>query len=116
MAKKFALFSFNGELACFSHVLLNAIDIYEKGYDVRIIIEGQSTKLLPEFRVKDAPFSALFNKVREKGLIDCVCRACAAKMGTLHDAEEMGLNIAGYLQGHPSILKYIEDGYQVLLF
>ena len=32
--EKVALFAFNGELMCFIHVLLNAIDMKEKGYDV----------------------------------------------------------------------------------
>jgi len=36
--KKIALFAFNGKAMCFVHVLLNALDMNEKGYDVKVII------------------------------------------------------------------------------
>jgi len=32
--KKVALFAFNGESLCFVHVLLNALDLKDKGYEV----------------------------------------------------------------------------------
>ena len=44
--KKFALFVFNGDPMCFIHVLLNAIDMSEKGHEAKIIIEGAATKLI----------------------------------------------------------------------
>ena len=46
--KKIALFVFNGDPMCFIHVLLNALDMKERGYEAKIIIEGAATKLLPE--------------------------------------------------------------------
>jgi hypothetical protein len=42
--KKIALFAFNRESFCFVNVLLNALDMNEKGYDVKVIIEGSATK------------------------------------------------------------------------
>ena len=38
--KKVALFAFNGDFKCFAHVLLNALDMKAKGYDVKVVIEG----------------------------------------------------------------------------
>ena len=46
MSKKVVLVAFNGELMCFAHVLLNALDMNEKGYDVKVVIEGSATKSL----------------------------------------------------------------------
>ncbi len=46
--KKMAFFAFNGESMCFVHVLLNALDMKARGYDVRVVIEGAATKLIPE--------------------------------------------------------------------
>ena len=43
--KKVALVVFNGEFMCFVHVLLNALDMKERGYDVKIVIEGAATKV-----------------------------------------------------------------------
>ena len=38
--KKIALVTYNPEMMCFSHVLLYALDFQEKGYDVKLVIEG----------------------------------------------------------------------------
>jgi len=46
--KKVVLFAFNGELMCFIRVLLNALDMNERGHEVKIVIEGAATKLVPE--------------------------------------------------------------------
>ena len=45
--KKVALFAFNGELMCFIHVLLNALDMNKKGYEVKIVIEGSGPRKKP---------------------------------------------------------------------
>ena len=116
MGKKIALVAFNGEAMCFVHVLLNALDMHARGYEVKVIIEGSATQLIPELGVDGAPFSDLYTKVREKGLIDCVCKACATKMEGLEAAEAQGLPLCGEMKGHPSLARYIEDGYEVLPF
>jgi len=116
MGKKMVLVAFNGEAMCFMHVLLNALDMDARGHDIKVIIEGAATQLIPELGVEGAPFADLYAKVREKGLIDCVCKACAAKMEGLEAAEAQGLPICGEMKGHLSLARYIEDGYEVLSF
>jgi hypothetical protein len=54
--KKFALFVFNGDPMCFIHVLLNALDMSDKGYEAKIIIEGAATQLIPELEKRDIRF------------------------------------------------------------
>ena len=62
--KKVALFAFNGELMCFIHVLLNALDMNERGHEVKIVIEGASTKLVPEMAKEDNPMHRLYDKAK----------------------------------------------------
>jgi len=116
MNKKIALVAFNGEPMCFVHVLLNALDMKDKGYDVKLIIEGSACKLVSIMTDEKQPFSQLYIKVRNKGLITCVCQACAAKMGSLESAKEQGLTISSDMMGHPSLAQYIDDGYQIITF
>lgn len=114
---KAALFAFNGEPMCFVHVLLNALDMKEKGYDVTIVVEGTATKLVKEFHENpDAPFANLYQKARDQGLIGCVCQACSTKMGSKENAQFQGLSLCGELSGHPSIARYEKDGYNVYTF
>ena len=62
--KKIALFAFNGELMCFVHVLLNAIDMNDRRYEVKIIIEGSATKLVPELAQPENPMHRLYEKAK----------------------------------------------------
>jgi hypothetical protein len=114
--KKFALFAFNGEPMCFVHALLNALDMKEKGHDIRLIIEGTATAQIRELTDRGTPFSPLYEKVKNADIIDCVCRACANQTGSLESAETQGLTLCAEMSGHPSMAKYIDLGYEIIVF
>lgn len=116
MTRKAALVAFNGDPMCFVHVLLNALDMKEKGFDVKLVIEGSACALVSNFDKADAPFAPLYAKVKNAGLIDCVCQGCAAKMGSLEAAKELNLPLCGEMSGHPSLARYITGGYDILTF
>lgn len=114
--KKIALFVFNGEPMCFIHVLLNALDMKERGYEGKIVIEGAATKLLPELAKENHPMHKLWEKVKAAGLVDGVCKACSNKMGTLDAAKDQGLSFLDEMTGHPSMARYRDDGFEVVSF
>ena len=45
---KIAYFAFNGKAMCFQHLLLNTLDLHQKGHQVKLIIEGEAVKLMQE--------------------------------------------------------------------
>ena len=112
--RKIAIFAFDGELMCFAHALLNAIDLHEKGHDVKLIIEGSATKLIEDFQKPETPFYELFNKCVNSGILDAICKGCAAKMNTLKICEEKGYPIDGSMSGHPPMEKYIASAYEII--
>jgi hypothetical protein len=116
MPEKVALYAFNGDPMCFLHVLLNALDMEQRGYQVKIIIEGSATRTVNQLHSPGEQFHKLYQKVKEKGLIDCVCKACAAKMDALSGIEAQNLPVCAEMSGHPSIAKYIEQGYKIITF
>lgn len=83
MAQKVVIVAMTGEVACFVHVLLNGIDMQNRGLEVKIVIEGKATGLLKELNNPDKPYAPLYAKVKAAGLIDCVCRACAPRQWVL---------------------------------
>lgn len=111
---KTAIFAFKGNPICFVHVLLNAIDLHDRGRVVKIILEGEATKLIIDLRKPEHPLHALYEKVKKLELIDAVCRACAIKMGALEAAEAEGLKIADEMAGHVGMAPYIEKGYTIV--
>jgi len=114
--KKIVLAAFNGEMMCFAHVLLNALDMAGKGFDVKIVIEGKATGLLPKLIDEKAPFSSLFREVLDSGLIDCACRACSVQTNAVGAARTLGIELAGDMEGHPSLSAYIYSGYEIITF
>ncbi len=116
MNDKYALFAFNKGPMCFIHVILNALEMDKKGCDVKVIIEGSATKLADQFENNNNPFYDKYQELKELGLIDCFCKACSNKMGTLEKVEELGFPTCSELMGHPSMRKYIEEGYSIITF
>jgi hypothetical protein len=113
---KVALVAFQGEIVCFAHVLLNALDLKQRGAEARIIIEGQATQLLQDLNRPENPFHSLYCKTRESGLIEGVCRVCATKTGSLAEAQAQGLPLLDDMSGHPSLGRYLEAGFTLVTF
>lgn len=113
---KTALFVFNGDPMCFIHVLLNALDMRAKKFDGLIIIEGAATGLIPKLAEDDHPLHTLWEKAKAAGLIAGVCRACSKKMGTLEAAMAQGLPLLDEMNGHPSMARFRQDGFEIVTF
>jgi hypothetical protein len=114
--KKSIFFAFRGDAMCFIHVLLNALNMAEKGMEGKIIIEGDAVKLIPEMAKSGHFLNQLYNKVRDKNLIIGACRACSTKLGVAAAIEEEGIELIGDMSGHPAVSDYIEQDWTVLTF
>ena len=114
--EKIALFAFNGDPMCFIHVLLNALDFSDKDYEIKLVIEGSATRLIPELEKENHPLHNLYKKVKEQVLLVGACKACAQKMGTLQAAKDQGLHILEDMSGHPSVENFVEQGYKIITF
>jgi hypothetical protein len=113
---KVALVAFQGEAMCFVHVLLNALDMQQRGLTARIIIEGLAVKLPGELEKPEHPFHALYAKTKGAGLIDGICKACSAKLGVLEANRALGLPLLDEMNGHPSLGRYLQEGYTIITF
>lgn len=114
--RRVAIFAFNSDPVVFAHCLLNGLGMQAQGWEVKVVIEGDATKQVSLLRNETKPFAALWQKAKSAGIIDCVCEACARKNTVVPAVREQGLNLCNELEGHPSIGRYIEQGYQVLIF
>ena len=114
--KKVALFAFNDEPMCFTHVLLNVLDMSERGDDIKLVMEGEATKLLPGLANQGTAFSKMWEKIKDQGLVAGVCKACSTNMGTAESAQQQGLPLLDDMSGHPSFAGFMEQGYEILVF
>jgi hypothetical protein len=112
--KKIAIVSFRGETPCFVHALLNVWNYYQRGYEVALIVEGASAARIAD--ISKTPQGRLWDKIKEAGLVRSVCKACAAQMGSLAEAEAQGLPIDAALSGHSDLEVFTAAGFEIILF
>ncbi|MGC9108969.1 MAG: cytoplasmic protein [Caldimicrobium sp.] len=113
---KYALFAFRGDPMCFIHVLLNALDMHNQGLEVKIVLEGEATKLIPLLYDETSALHYLYQNALEKGLVEGVCKACSQKMGTYELALEKGLKILDDMANHAGMGRFLKEGYLIITF
>lgn len=111
-----ALFAFNGEMMCFIHVLLNALDMKDRGDDVVVIFEGAATALIPQLAKKENAFHGLYVRAVETGIVAGACKACSAKLGVLDDVIAADIPLLDDMSGHPSMAGFRARGYHIITF
>lgn len=111
--KKFLIYAMNGEKMCFIHALLNALDLNEKGHEVKIVFEGKSVTLPPVLYAEKNP---LYKKALDKGLVDGVCLACSRTLGVEEEIKKLALPLISDMFNHAGVRPYVEKGYEILVF
>ena len=116
-SEKIAIFLLAGpEMPCrMIHTFLWALDVVERGGEAKIVFEGEAPRWLLELPNPEHRQHRLYQKVKGKGLIDAVCKACAIQAQALEAAAEEGLRLVYDASGHVSLAPYAEAGYHVVM-
>jgi hypothetical protein len=114
--EKTVLFAFRGDPMCFIHVLLNGIDLYERGQEGLIVIEGEAVNLVSEMSQPGHFLFTLYQKAKDLGLFHGACKACATKLKAAEAIEKAGIPLIGEMSGHPSMGEFLSKGYDVITF
>jgi len=114
--EKTILFAFRGDPLCFVHVLLNGIDMHERGRQGLIVIEGDAVTLVEKMSQPGHFLSPLYQKAKSLGLFAGACKACATKLKAIDAIEKEGIPLIGEMSGHPSMGGFMEAGYEVITF
>lgn len=109
--KKVLFYGMTGEKMCFQHILLNALDLFSSGTEVKIIFEGASVKLVPLFEQENNP---LYKKAKDAGVIAGMCLACSKVLGVYDQNLDAGLTMLEDMSGHAGMKEYINSGYKVI--
>lgn len=109
--KKYLFYAMRGQLMCFLHVLMNALDLHAAGHEVRIVFEGESVTLPPQLAVQG---NKLYTKALDLGLIAGVCRACSAQLGVLEEIEKLELPLLSDMNGHAGLRPHEAEGFTII--
>jgi hypothetical protein len=97
------------------HALLYARELSEKGYDVALIFDGAGTGWAKELQKPENALHEHYLKVKELGLVEEICDYCAEAFNVKNDLLELQKKqLAGDYEGHPSLVRWIEKGYQII--
>ncbi len=89
-------------------------ELKDGGQDVKLIFDGAGTAWVPELAKPEHKAHRLYRAVGDK--VAGVCAFCAGAFGVKNAAVALGAPLASEYDGHPSILKLVTGGYQVITF
>ena len=102
---KYVLFLFNDDEMCIVHAFLYVKEMNERGIEAKLVLEGKATTIPKLYADGKGLVGKKYLEAKEKGWIDCVCKACSAVTKSLEAAEKEGLNVRSDLSGHVSMEK-----------
>jgi hypothetical protein len=98
------------------HALLYASDLAEHGYDVVLIYEGAGALWANELEKPDNPFHQHYLRIKQVGVVEEICDYCADAHDVKQDlTKEQEQLLVGDYKGHPSISKWVDQGYRIIV-
>ena len=108
---KVLFYAMTGEKSCLMHVLMNAVDLADKGWQARVIFEGRSVLLVQQLKEEGNPH---FARALSLGLIAGICLACSKTLGVYEDNLASGLPMLSDMNGHAGMKPFLEEGCEVI--
>ena len=113
---------FTGDACKQNHAFMYALECHERRHITKIILEGPATACLN--RLADGgKFAELFRRAGTAGLLEGICKTASGGCSTNKKdrdvaklAEKEGLKFMCDLNGHAGIGKFVDEGYEVIIF
>ncbi len=96
------------------NALTTAKEFKTAGDEAAVVFDGAGTRWIAELGSAEHRYHGLFEEVRES--IAGACSYCASAFGVRQAVEEAGIALLEDFDRHPSLRKYVIDGYSVLTF
>ena len=97
------------------HALLYSQELFENGFEVKLIFDGGGTRWVQEMLQPDHKLHALFSSRHQEGVVGGVCDFCIdAFDGDMEVVRNQGLKLVSDYQGHPSVAQLAKDGFQIV--
>ena len=91
-----------------------AKELDEKDHSVHIIFDGAGTTFIPALQDQEHKAHKLYKAVEER--IDGACKFCAKAFGVINEVNSSNIDLLDDYDDHPSLEKYISQGYQIVTF
>lgn len=99
------------------HAFLYARELKEHGHEVVLIFDGAGTEWAEELSnpASTSKLKPAYEQLKERGIVEVICDYCATAFQVRAPLAERGLSLIGEYEGHPSVAKWIDEGYQLII-
>lgn len=91
-----------------------AKELKENDDDVRIVFDGAGTTFIPALEDEEHKAHPLYKAVEDT--IDGACKFCSKAFGVINEVNKTNVDLLDDYDDHPSLRKYISEGYQIVTF
>lgn len=99
------------------HALLYSKELKEHGHKVVLLFDGAGTQWAAEWSKPDSTdkLALMYRQLREEGVTQIICDFCATAFHVKSTLEENEVPLTAEYKGHPSIAKWADQGYQIIV-
>ena len=99
------------------HALLYSKELREHGHDVILVFDGAGTEWVSEWMDPDSTdkLKPMYEELHKAGIVEIVCDYCATAFQVKDKLKDKNAPLTSEYQGHPSIAKWADQGYQIVI-
>jgi len=99
------------------HALLYSKELKEHGHEVTLVFDGAGTEWVSEWTKPESQdkLKPMYDALRKKGVTRVICDFCASAFQVKENLKMQGQELTAEYQGHPSIAKWVDQGYQIVV-
>lgn len=105
-----------------NHALRHALDLRRSGHEVKLVLEGQATRMLSQLGGGSAT-GGLLAQARAEGIVAGACARASAGCSSGDPARDVaqlaraaGIALLSDLDGHAAIEPFVREGYEIVTF
>lgn len=105
----------DNELGRALHSLVYTKELHDGGHEVKLIFDGQGVLWIRKFEDQGHVANPLYKAVKKLGVIEA-CEHCANSFEVKESTEKSSISFSrdNGIDGHASISKLIDEGYQII--
>lgn len=93
------------------HALLYATELKEAGYEVALVFDGAGTEWAKALLDPENKLHPAYEKLEKLGVTQIICDFCSRAFQVQEDLKKGRVPLVAEFEGHPSLVKWIKQGY-----
>ena len=99
------------------HALLYTKELREHGHEVKLVFDGAGTEWVAEWTNPDSTdkLKGRYEALMKDGVVQLICDFCSSAFKVNKKLKERNVTLTDEYEGHPSIAKWADQGYQLVI-